>query len=147
MPVVLMAKMTSRQNGSNSLTSDQLRKVHTALRRALDATAVNTTAEIATTLKQEIVSNLTYLCIVITRSDPGLDTKVAMRPFLRYLDTNEVMKLNVDNHDLSASLTTKARLWTERGSDLRGLKACCLDQKPNRLVQVYASKIVTLSGT
>ena len=149
MPVVLMAKVTSQQDGPDSLTSGQLRKLHAALTGALETTAVNTTAEIATTLKQENGTRLTYLCIVIARSDPGLDTKLAMRPFLEYLDTNKVLQLDVGKFDFGAALTTKARLWTERASNnyMISTKACCLDQKPNRLVQVFASKVFIATGT
>ena len=140
MPVVLIAKVTSQQDGPDSLTSGQLWKLHTAIKGALETTAVNTTTEIATTLKQENGTSLTYLCIVIARSDPSLDTKLAMRPFLGYLDTDKVLELNVGKLDLSASLTTKARLWIEWNDTRGSFKACCLDQKPNSLVQVYASK-------
>ena len=63
MPVVLMVKVTTQQHGSDSLTSGQLRKLHTALKIALETTAVNTTVEIATTLKEENVTRQTYLCI------------------------------------------------------------------------------------
>ena len=83
---------------------------------------------------------------MIARSIPGLDTKLAMRPFLRYLDTDEVLELGVGKIDLFAALTTKARLWTEWGSDSGSLKACCLEQTPNRLVQVYANRDTINSG-
>ena len=146
MPVVLMAKVTAREVGPDSLTSGQLRILQTALKGALETTAVNTNAEIATTLRQENVTGLTYLCIVIARSDPGLDTKLAMRPFLHYLDTDDVLKLKVGKFDFAAALTTKARLWTDQDSTSGSFKACCLDQKPNSLVQVYASKETINSG-
>ena len=135
MPVVLMAKVTSREDGPDNLTNGQLRKLQNGLTEALETTAVNTNAEIATTLRQENVTGLTYLCIVIARSDPGLDTKLAMRPFLRYLDTDDVLKLKVGKFDFAAALTTRARLWTEQDSRSGSFKACCLEQKPNSLVQ------------
>ena len=83
---------------------------------------------------------------MIARSDPGLDTKLAMRPFLRYLDTDEVLKLDVGKLDLSAALTSKARLWTEKVSNWGIFKACCLERTSNRLVQVYDSKDTINSG-
>ena len=147
MPVVLMAKVTSRQEGSDSpLTSGQLRKLHTSLKGALETTAANATVEIATTLKQENVTSLTYLCIIIVQSDPGVDTKLAMKPFLKYLDTDNVMKLAVGKLAFAASLTTKARLWTEIDGNSGSFKACCLGQTPNSLVQVFANKDTIISG-
>ena len=145
MPVVLMAKVTSRQDGPDSLTSGQLRKLHTALEKALEAIAVNTTLKIATTLQLENATSLTYLCIAIAYSDQGTDTKLAMRPFLRYLDTDEVLGLNVGKPHLSAILTTNARIWTEADGIWGTFKACCLDQRPNQLVQVYVNKDVVNS--
>ena len=147
MPVVLMAKVTSRQEGSDSLTSGQLRKLHTTLKKALETTAVNTTADIAAILKQENVTSLTYLCIMIAQSDPGVDTKLAMKPFLRYLDTDNVLELDVGKLGFAATLTTKARLWIEWDSNWGSFKACCLEQKPNSLVQVFANKDTINSGT
>ena len=148
MPVALMVKVTSRKDGSDSLTSGQLRKLHTTLENSLEAIAVNTTAEIATTLyvQQENATSLTYLTIVIAYSDWGTDTKLAMRPFLRYLDTDEVLDLNIGKLHLSAILTTNARLWTEFDGVRGTFKACCLDQQPNQLVEVYANKDVVNSG-
>ena len=148
MPVVLMAKVTSRQEGSDSLTSGQLRKLHTTLKKALETIAVNTTADIAATLKQENMTSLTYLCIIIAHSDPGVDTKLAMKPFLRYLDTDDVLKLAVGKLDFAAALTTKARLWIDQSStEFGSVKACCLEQKPNSLVQVFANQDTMNSGS
>ena len=148
MPVVLMARVTSRQEGSDSLASGQLRKLHTALKGALETIAANATVEIATTLKQENVTSLTYLSIMIVESDPGVDTKLAMKPFLKYLETDDVMKLAVGKLDFAAALTTKARLWIDQSSTpFRNFKACCLEQKPNSLVQVFANKDTIKSGT
>ena len=64
-PVVLMAKVTLRQDGPDSLTSGQLLKLHTGLKGVRETTAVNTTAEITTTLMQENVTSMTYLFVVI----------------------------------------------------------------------------------
>ena len=148
--MALLMKVTSRQErpSSASLTTGQLRKLHTALKRALEAIAVNTTAEIATTLQQENATSLTYLSMVIAYSDSGMDTKLAMKPFLRYLDTDEVLELGIGKLDFLATLTTNARLWAEpvKGSNVYNIKACCLDQKPNRLVQVYTNTDVTKAG-
>ena len=144
MPVAIMVKVTTHQDVPNSLTSVQLRKIHTALEKALEATAANTTAKIATTLQQENATSLTYLCIVIVYSDLGTDTKLAMRPFLKYLDIDEVLRLRVDKLHLSATLTTNARVWIEHNQGF--FKACCLDQQPNRLVTVYANMDVVNSG-
>ena len=157
MPVVLMVKVTTPQDGSDSLiatpqdgpdslTSGQLRKLHKALKGSLGAIAVNTTAEIATTFQQENATSLTYLYIVVVYSDRGTDTKLAMRPFLRYLDTDEVLELNVGTLDFYAALTTKARLWVERNNGVGSFKACCLEQKPNSLVPVFENRDTIDSG-
>ena len=146
MPVAIMVKVTSRQNGPDSLTSGQLRKLHTALENVLEAIAVNTTATIATTLQQENTTSLTYLCIAIAYSDLGTDTKLAMRPFLEYLDKDKFVELSDGKLELSASLTTNARLWTEWEVNWGTFRACCLDQRPNQLVQVYADKDVVSSS-
>ena len=146
MPVAIMVKVTSRQDGPDSLTSGQLGKLHTALEKALEAIAVNTTAEVAITLQQENATSLTYLSIVIAYSDQGTDTKVAMRPFLKYLDIDEVLEVMIDKLDLLATLTTNATLWIEWEDSRETFKACCLDQQPNQLVQVYVSKDVMNFG-
>ena len=146
MPVAIMVKVTSHQDGPDSLTSGQLRKLHIALENALETIAANTTATIATTLQQEITTSLTYLCIAIAYSDLGTDTKLAMRPFLKYLDKDEVVELIVGKLGLSASLTTNARIWTEWDGERGTFRACCLDQRPNQLVQVYADKDVASSS-
>ena len=111
-PVVFMFKVTPRQEKDNSasLTSGQLRKLHTALKRAFEATAPNTTAEIATTLQLENATYLTYLSVVVAYSNPGMDTKIAMKPFLRYLDTDDILEFSLGRLNISAALTTNASL-------------------------------------
>ena len=144
MPVAIMVKVTTHQDVPVSLTSWQLIKLHSALEKALEAIAVHTSAKIASTLQQENATTLTYLCIAIAYSDLGTDTKLAMSPFLKYLDTGEVLRLRVDKLNLSAVLTTNARLWIEHNQGF--FKACCLDQQTNRLVPVYANMDVVNSG-
>ena len=131
-----------------ALTGAELRKLHAALKKALEATAVNTTTEIATTFQQENATIQTYLSAVIVRSDPGLDTKMTMKPFLRYLDTDNKLELRIGKHDFSASLTTKAILWSEWDNTLlkRSLKTCCLEQDSNALIQVYTKDNIPLTG-
>ena len=120
-----MAKVTPRSEESNALTSGQLQKLHAALEEALETTAVNTTVQIATTLKQENATSLTYLCIAIAKSNPGLDTKRSMRPFLKYLDTDEVLELKVGKLGFKAALTTQAKIWIVRDTNSDSFKACC----------------------
>ena len=146
MPVVLMAKVTSRQEGSDSLTSGQYRKLHAALKKDLETIAGNTTADIAATFMQENVTSLTYLCMMVAQSHPGVDTKLAMKPFLRYLDTDDVLKLDVGKLGFAAALTTKARLWVEMDGNSGIFRACCLEQKPDSLVLVFTNKDAINSG-
>ena len=137
-----------RSDGSDILTGGQLRKLHAALEIALETTAQHTTAEIDTTFQQENAASQIYLCIVILRSDPGLDTKLTMRPFLRYLDTDDVLELNIGKLDFSITLTTKVMLWKEWEDSHTGrFKACCLEQESSELVQVYTNKDIIMSNS
>ena len=141
MPVTLMAKVTTNSEQLNPLKRGQLRKLYSALTDALESMAQNTTAEVATTLRQENVTTQTYLSIVVVQSDPGFDTKLAMRPFLDYLDTDNVLELTVGDLNFTAALTTQAKIWVNKSiSGMTSFGACCLEQKPNELVQIYVNK-------
>ena len=141
--------MVAKSDRVQALTGAQLRKLHAALRKALETTAVNTTTEIAATFQQDTANLQTYLSAVTVHSDSGLDTKLTMIPFLRYLDTDNELELNIGNLDFSVSLTTKALLWTEWDTTLfkNSLQTCCLEQNPNTMIQVYTNnKHIALKG-
>ena len=130
--------MTAKSDRVEQLTGAQLRKLNTALKTGLETTAIHTTVEIDSTFRQENTSRLTYLCVVEAQSHPGHDTKTTMKPFLQYLDTDEALDINIGKLDFSASLTTKAMLWTELDSEQNVFffKTCCLDQDSNTLHRV-----------
>ena len=141
-PVVVMAKMKMNSEQPNALTRGQLRKLHASLTGALETITQNTTAEVATTLVQENVTTQTYLCIVVVKSDPGFDTKLSMRPFLDYLDTDKALELTVGELSFTTALTTNAKIWVNRNQTTKvdSFEACCLEQEPNELVQIYVNK-------
>ena len=134
--------MTTNSEQPNALTRGQLRKLHASLTGALETITQNTTAEVATTLVQENVTTQTYLCIVVVKSDPGFDTKLAMRPFLDYLNTDKALELTVGELGFTTALTTNAKIWVNRNQTTKvdSFEACCLEQKPNELVQIYVNK-------
>ena len=141
MPIFIIVKVKSNTEESDSFTMDLLQKLHASLTGALETIAQTTTTEVATTLMQVNATTQTYVCIVVALADPGHDTKQAMRPLLDYLDTDNVMALKVGNLGFTASLTTQAKIWVEQDDNgLRSFKACCLEQEPSDLVQLYVNK-------
>ena len=112
MPVVIMVKVMAISDTTSPLTGTQFRKLHIVLQRALEAIAKHTTAEMVTTFQQENTTSQLYLFVVIITPDPDLDTKLTMKPFLRYLDTDDKLELNAGKLHFSATLTTKAMIWT-----------------------------------
>ena len=114
LPVLLKMTITTGMDQTDLLTDTQLRKLRTALTKTIESTAEHSTAEIITMFQQENTSNQYYLCEVIVRSDPGHDTKLTMKPLLKYLDTGDKLDVNVGKFVLSAALTSKVVFWTEK---------------------------------
>ena len=141
LPVALMVKVKPISEQSNALTSRQLRKLRVALEESLEATAMNTIVEVAVTLKQENVTRQTYLCMAIAQSEPGFDTRLAMRPFLKYLDTGNKLDLKVGKLHFSVTLTIKAKIWVEPSQNYTPFiyKGYWLGSKTKELVQIYAT--------
>ena len=140
---MLKVKVTANSYTTEQLSGAQIRKLNKGLKNSLEATAMNTTAEVYTTFQQGNTSCLTYLSVVIVESDPKLDIKSTMNPFMRYLDTGEKLDLSVGKLNFSAVLTTKAIIWTEFVNPDFVFKTCCLDQDLNDLDPVYTNKDVT----
>ena len=139
MPVLLKVKITSRSIPSYPLTDAQIRKLHTSLKRTILAITQNTTASIGATFQQEN----DYLCIVSVRSDPGHDTKLTMEPFIKYLDTDDKLEVNVGKLAFSVTLTSKIALWKERNETTYATiyKAQDMEHPTSKFVQVYADNV------
>ena len=140
LPVALITKVKPGSKVPDTLTSRQLQELHAALEEALETVAMNTTVEIVVTLKQQNVTRQTYLCMAIVQSDPGVDTKLAMRPFLKYLDADIKLDLKIGRLYFSAALTTKARIWIgpSQNHTPYEYRGYWLGSKTNELVQIYA---------
>ena len=147
LPVLLKVNLAASLGKSNLLTNTQLRMMHKALTKILQTIAEHTTAEIATTFQQENMTDQSYLCIVIVRSDPGHDTKLTMKPFMNYLDTEETLQINAGKFVFSTTLTSKVLLWTELDEMTKvwTFKAQNIEKTSNEFVNVYANDAIMRS--
>ena len=144
MPVLLAVNVTARLDQTKPLTDMSLRKLHNALTKSLQAVAEHTTAEIATTFQPDNATSGHYLCIVIVRPDTGHGTKIVMKPFTKYLDTDEALTVQVDKYVFTVDLTSKVVLWTgkDEATRARVFHARDMVQSTKEFVRVYVSDVI-----
>ena len=93
----------------------EIRALHVAVKKGLYKLVPNVSVDIFATFKQETESNTYFIIAVRVSSKYGHDTKPTMRPFLRYLDSSEKLKIKIKKSQFSLELTLGVRFWMDTG--------------------------------
>ena len=143
MPVYLNLKVTTKSGNIFTLTDQQIRKFHTALKEVLRKTISNITAEVVATFIQEKVARSYYICIVVVRTKKDFDTKETLKPLLPFLDTSRSLEFSSIKNKYVVYFLTRILLRVSQNLDTElgtmKLEVEDLNEEVNNLTLIYSN--------
>lgn len=94
-------------------TPQEISRYQTTLQTFLEETFDYITAEIAATFKQKTDLEQYFISFTKIISKPGHDTKYTIKPFLKYLDSEKQLSLQINGTKFSVGLTSRMLIWHE----------------------------------
>ena len=116
-----------------------LSRLHVAVKKSLNKVASHVSTDIIATYKQETMSKDYYITAVRIRSKFGHDTKLTMKPFLRYHDSGEKLYIQIMKVKHCLELTSSVRCWLDRVTGTYGCKDHSLPTKTPTLLYLDES--------
>ena len=113
MPVQLALKIASENQQMSDITEKQMLALHAAIEKRLFKIVRHASVEIFATFKQETDSNTYFISAIRLISNLGHDTKLTVKPFLKYQHTNEKLHIQIKNKPYSIELTDRVRFWVD----------------------------------
>lgn len=92
-------------------TPQEISRYQTTLQTFLEETFDYITAEIAATFKQKTDLEQYFISFTKIISKPGHDTKYTIKPFLKYLDSEKQLSLQINGTKFSFGLTSRVLIW------------------------------------
>ena len=142
MPVYLKLMVIPKSDNILLATGPKIRKFQTALKKVLQKTVNNITAEIAAIFRQEKTVSPYYFCIAAVRTDIGYDTKETLKTFLPFLDTPRFLAFSSVRTTFYMHFLTRVFVWSDYNSQ-RGIfetRAEDLDDVEHNLTFVYSNE-------
>ena len=88
--------------------------LHSAVKERLHAVVQNVAIAILATFKLETMAKDQYFVTAVrVQSNAGHDTKLTMKPFLRYRDTGDHLEIQTKKTSYSMELTGRSRIWLD----------------------------------
>ena len=114
MPVQLILKIFPETQPTDDTTDMTLSALHSAIKKRLHEVVKNVAIAILATFKLETMAKDQYFVTAIrVQSSFGHDTKMTMKPFLRYRDTADQLKIHTKKASYSMELTGRSRIWLD----------------------------------
>ena len=143
MPVLLVLKVTPKNGYVGNISRTKMEGYHNGLRDTLFSTTDHIFSEICATFRGDSPETNYFFSLALVRSKPGWDTKQAMKPFMKYLDTARYMHMRNSNvlHDAEVSLTSKVSVSSDYNKNLKrtDVRVSDLEFKNHKLSLFYSS--------
>ena len=113
MPVLLAVKISSSDQQLNGITQRKMLTLHAAIEESLYKMVDHASVEVFATFKQETDSKTYLISAVRVIPDAGYDTKLTVKPFLKYQRSNEKMFIQIKKTAFSIALTDRIKFWVD----------------------------------
>ena len=123
MPILLKLKVFPEPGKYFPTTDIQIQKLHKALKKTINTTVEQTTAEIIATFQQEKAITPYHLYVVIVRTSPGYDTKETLKPFLDYIENKIQLTVKSSETTFFVTLTNTVLFWIDQITGMDGKPA------------------------
>ena len=106
MQILLTFKVKTKNGINVHMTRSNLNGYHDAIHEAIHETSAHTIAEICATYRKDSDEG-NFVSLALVHSKHGWDTKQAMKPFMKYLDTKHYMRIGPRGETYDVTLSSR----------------------------------------